>query len=91
MALVVENISADGRHHVASLALQATALSTPAILKWLVTIPISGLGVLIAINWQALWHMAERSSDIMLNQSSAQSGTTLGAAGRRSAADATKT
>lgn len=54
MALVVENISADGRHHVASLALQATALSTPAILKWLVTIPISGIGVLIAINWQAL-------------------------------------
>lgn len=54
MALIVENMSADGRHHVASLALQATALTSPAILKWLLTMPISGLGVLIAINWQAL-------------------------------------
>ena len=54
MALVVENISPDGRHHVASLALRATDLTTPAVLKWLVAMPISGLGVLIAINWQAL-------------------------------------
>lgn len=54
MSLVVENIAADGRHHVASLALRATALTTPQILKWMMNIPISGLGVLIAINWQAL-------------------------------------
>lgn len=54
MSLVVENIGADGRAHVASLTVRATALSSPAILRWLVAMPISGLGVLIAIHWQAL-------------------------------------
>jgi DUF1365 family protein len=53
MSLVVENMDADGRAHVASLTLKATALSSPAILRWLVAMPISGLGVLIAIHWQA--------------------------------------
>lgn len=55
LALIVENIGADGRFHVASLNISAAALTTPAILRWLVTMPISGLGVLIAIHWQALW------------------------------------
>lgn len=55
MSLVVENIAADGRAHVAALTVKATALSSPAILRWLVAMPISGLGVVIAIHWQALW------------------------------------
>ncbi len=54
MSLVVENIGADGRAHVAALTVKAAALSSPAILKWLVGMPISGLGVLVAIHWQAL-------------------------------------
>lgn len=54
MGLVVENISPDGRSHTASLAIRPSALTTPAILKWLVTMPISGLGVMVAIHWQAL-------------------------------------
>lgn len=53
-ALTVENISADGRHHVASFAVTPRRLASPAILKWLVAMPISGLGVLFAIHWQAL-------------------------------------
>lgn len=55
MALIVENLGENGRFHVASLSLRSRALTTPAILRWLVTMPISGLGVLLAINWQALW------------------------------------
>jgi DUF1365 family protein len=31
------------------------ALSTPAILRMLFGMPMSGLGVVIAIHWQALW------------------------------------
>lgn len=54
MALTVENIAPDGRSHVASMTLRPAALTTSAILKWLISMPISGLGVLIAINWQAL-------------------------------------
>lgn len=54
MSLVVENMGAEGRTHIAALTVKATALSSPAILRWLVAMPISGLGVLIAIHWQAL-------------------------------------
>jgi uncharacterized protein len=54
MGLVVENINPDGRSHTASLTVRPTALTTPAILKWLVAMPISGLGVMVAIHWQAL-------------------------------------
>lgn len=52
--LSVENVASDGRSHVASMAMKPTALTTANILKWLVMMPVSGLGVLIAINWQAL-------------------------------------
>ncbi len=55
MALIVENIGAEGRSHTASLHVRPRALTTAAILRWLVAMPMSGLGVLIAINWQALW------------------------------------
>lgn len=54
LALTVENMTADGRHHTASMTLRPAALNTGNILKWLAAMPISGLGVLIAINWQAL-------------------------------------
>ena len=54
MALTVENFAAEGRTHVASVNIRAAALTTPAILRWLVQMPISGVGVVIAIHWQAL-------------------------------------
>lgn len=59
LALIVENIGVDGRFHVASLNVSATALTTGAILRWLVEMPMSGLGVLLAIHWQALWIWAK--------------------------------
>lgn len=55
MRLVVENMATEGRAHVAALNLRATALSSAAILRWLAAMPISGLGVVIAIHWQAAW------------------------------------
>jgi uncharacterized protein len=54
MELVVENFGADGRDHVASMALKVQPLTSTAILRWLVLMPISGLGVVLAIYWQAL-------------------------------------
>lgn len=65
MALTVENIGADGRDHIASMTLRSAALNDRAILKWLVTIPISGLGVMAAIHWQALrlWLKGARLRD----------------------------
>lgn len=65
MALVVENIGADGRDHIASMMLRPAPLSDRAILKWLVTMPISGLGVMAAIHWQAfrLWLKGARYRD----------------------------
>lgn len=53
-SLTVENVSKDGRYHVASLAVASRKLTSTGILKWLVTMPISGLGVMVAIHWQAL-------------------------------------
>jgi uncharacterized protein len=55
LALIIENIGADGRFHVASLNADPAALTTPVILRMLFGMPMSGLGVLIAIYWQALW------------------------------------
>ncbi len=54
IALTVENISVDGRSHVASLTVQPRPLTSPQLLKWMVMMPISGLGVMFAIHWQAL-------------------------------------
>jgi DUF1365 family protein len=54
MQLIVENIGRDGRTHVASLTASAEPLTGRAILGWLLAMPFSGLGVLIAIHWQAL-------------------------------------
>lgn len=54
IALTVENISADGRHHVAGLSLRPRHLTSGQVLKWMCAMPISGLGVMFAIHWQAL-------------------------------------
>jgi uncharacterized protein len=54
MTLIVENLAADGRSHVASLNVRPHVLTNRAILRWLLEMPFSGLGVTIAIHWQAL-------------------------------------
>jgi uncharacterized protein len=54
LALIVENLGPDGRMHVASLHAHPRALSDRAVLGWLAALPLSGLGVVIAIHWQAL-------------------------------------
>lgn len=55
IALTVENIGTDGRDHVASLTVQPRRLTSRRVLQWMVAMPISGLGVMIAIHWQALF------------------------------------
>jgi DUF1365 family protein len=54
LELVIENLEPCGRTHLAALTLRPQALNSGAILRWLASMPISGLGVLIAINSQAL-------------------------------------
>jgi DUF1365 family protein len=54
MRLVVENLGKDGRLHIASLNVRPRALTTGSIGQWLLAMPFSGLGVVIAIYWQAL-------------------------------------
>ncbi len=54
VALTVENIATDGRSHVARLTVQPRPLTSGQLLKWMVVMPISGLGVMFAIHWQAL-------------------------------------
>jgi DUF1365 family protein len=49
MALIVENLGTGGRLHIASLHAHPHALTTWATLKWLASMPFSGLGVMIAI------------------------------------------
>lgn len=57
LALTVVNFDADGPTHTASLVVHPRPLTSGQVLKWLVAMPISGLGVMIAIHWQAvrLW------------------------------------
>jgi uncharacterized protein len=57
ISLTVENIGAAGRSHVASFAVQPRALTSGRLLKWMIAMPISGMGVMAAIHWQAfvLW------------------------------------
>jgi DUF1365 family protein len=54
MRLIVENLGKDGRLHVASLDVRPRTLTSGAIGQWLLAMPFSGLGVIIAIHWQAL-------------------------------------
>jgi DUF1365 family protein len=54
MEVIVENTSPEGRKHVASLLLRPRALTDGAILRVLCAMPLSGLGVVFAIHWQAL-------------------------------------
>jgi uncharacterized protein len=54
LGLTVENIGSDGVDHVASLSVAARPLTSGQVLKWMGAMPISGLGVMLAIHWQAL-------------------------------------
>jgi DUF1365 family protein len=54
LALTVTNFDADGPTHTASLAVHPRPLTSGQVLKWMIAMPISGLGVMIAIHWQAL-------------------------------------
>jgi DUF1365 family protein len=54
LALIVENLAAGGRLHVASLNARAQPLTSRAIGQWLLAMPLTGIGVMIAIYWQAL-------------------------------------
>lgn len=58
LELIVENMAAAGRDHVASLLVRPRAASDGAILSWLASLPFSGLGVILAIHWQALLLLA---------------------------------
>ena len=54
LELIVENMAATGRDHIASLLVRPRLASDGAILGWLAGLPFSGLGVILAIHWQAL-------------------------------------
>jgi DUF1365 family protein len=54
VSLTVENVNAEGRGHVASLVVKPRRLTSAQVLKWMIAMPISGLGVMVAIHWQAL-------------------------------------
>jgi DUF1365 family protein len=54
LELIAKILGADGRNHVASLMVQPRQMAVAAILKWLIRMPLSGLGVVFAIHWQAL-------------------------------------
>jgi DUF1365 family protein len=54
MQLIVENFGKNGRAHVASLTASVEPLTGRGILGWLLAMPFSALGIMIAIHWQAL-------------------------------------
>jgi hypothetical protein len=54
LELIVENMAPEGRNHIASLLVRPRPASDLAILNWLTALPFSGLGVILAIHWQAL-------------------------------------
>jgi DUF1365 family protein len=54
MQVVVENLGPDGRQHVASLTAWPRPLTGWAVLRWLLAMPFSAIGVIFAIHWQAL-------------------------------------
>lgn len=54
LELIVENMNPEGRDHVASLLVRPGPASDGAVVGWLAHLPFSGLGVILAIHWQAL-------------------------------------
>lgn len=54
LELIVENIQPDGRTHIASLLARRSPMTDRALASWLIQLPLSGLGVMFAIHWQAL-------------------------------------
>ena len=53
--LIIENIDEAGRSHVATITARRRAFSDTTLLRWLLRMPFSGLGVVLAIHWQALF------------------------------------
>ncbi len=53
-ALVVQNLVDGECIHTARLALRARELNDGAVAAWLIRMPFSGFGVILAIHWQAL-------------------------------------
>jgi len=54
LTVSVVNFDAEGAQHAASLAVHPRPLTSAQVLKWAVMMPLSGLGVVVAIHWQAL-------------------------------------
>jgi DUF1365 family protein len=53
--LVIENLDEGGRTHVATITARRREFRDASLLGWLVQMPFSGLGVVLAIHWQALF------------------------------------
>jgi DUF1365 family protein len=53
--LVIENIDDTGRSHVATITARRQEFRDATLLRWLLRMPFSGLGVVLAIHWQALF------------------------------------
>jgi len=53
--LVIENLDEAGRTHVATITARRREFRDASLLGWLVRMPFSGLGVVLAIHWQALF------------------------------------
>lgn len=54
LTVSVVSFDAEGLQHSASLAVRPRPLTSGQILRWMLAMPVSGLGVLVAIHWQAL-------------------------------------
>jgi DUF1365 family protein len=65
LSLTVVNFDAEGPTHTASLVVHPRAVTSGQVLKWMIAMPISGLGVMFAIHWQALrlWLKGARYRD----------------------------
>lgn len=53
--VVVENLEGGQRTHVATITARRREFSGSTLLTWLLKMPFSGLGVILAIHWQALF------------------------------------
>lgn len=53
--LVIENLDDAGRTHVATITARRREFRDATLLAWLFRMPFSGLGVVLAIHWQALF------------------------------------
>lgn len=65
ITLAVVNVEDEQRQHTATLAVHPRKLTSGQVLKWMIAMPISGIGVMAAIHWQALrlWLKGARYRD----------------------------